>query len=417
MVFANLLVAQETAEHSRPPTLTGIFGAASYTTLACPLASCAVGGYAFGVDWDCSACSLCGGKYKKHTGDDLRASAGTKVYAAEAGNIKLTYSLGQGWGNGMLIEHTDVNGNKYVTQYLHVNPLPGLTKVTRLQQIATVADISGPHLHFGVWNSSYATLAQRGALPSTSAIVPPATTCCDSSNHCDGAFPQSFVNPIPEKPTGVSASDGTSSDFVTVQWNVSSGTSQYQVLRADCATCTVTTLSSQVSSLSYNDSSANIGKTYTYWVTASNAIGKSGNSSSDTGFRANSSSGTCTSPLVLAASGGTATGSTSGSSALNGSCGGSGAPEKVYKWTPSVSGSWTVSLCGSSYDTVLYVRSGLCSTGTTIACNDDTSNCSGSRSGNGSKVTIQVTGGQTYYIVVDGYSASSSGNFKLSVSR
>ena len=53
--------------------------------------------------------------------------------------------------------------------------------------------------------------------------------------------------------------------------------------------------------------------------------------------------GGCTSPTVIPAQGGTFTGTTSGTSVLAGSCGSSGsAPERVFQWTPTVSGTATI---------------------------------------------------------------------------
>ncbi len=80
------------------------------------------------------------------------------------------------------------------------------------------------------------------------------------------------------------------------------------------------------------------------------------------------------SPIVLPASGGTVSGATSGTSALAGSCGCSGtAPEPVYQWTPAVSGRATIHTCGAgtTFDTVLYLRSGACAGGPEVAagCN------------------------------------------------
>jgi hypothetical protein len=50
-----------------------------------------------------------------------------------------------------------------------------------------------------------------------------------------------------------------------------------------------------------------------------------------------------------------------------------------------------------------------------VSCNDDTSGCStGAGNGLGSRIRPNVTAGQTYFIVVDGY-GSSSGNFSLSI--
>src|SRR5438876_1002645 len=86
--------------------------------------------------------------------------------------------------------------------------------------------------------------------------------------------------------------------------------------------------------------------------------------------------GSCSSPTVLPAQGGTFGGATSGTNALAGSCGASGtAPEQVFQWTPAVSGTATIQTCGAgtNFDTVLYMRSGTCASGPEVAagCNDD----------------------------------------------
>jgi hypothetical protein len=84
-----------------------------------------------------------------------------------------------------------------------------------------------------------------------------------------------------------------------------------------------------------------------------------------------------------------------------------GAPDVVYAYTPVTS--WeviTISLCGSGYDTALWVYAG--GGGNTVACNDDF--C-----GLQSEIRqITVTGGVTYYIVVSGYDTA-CGSYTLSV--
>ena len=112
----------------------------------------------------------------------------------------------------------------------------------------------------------------------------------------------------------------------------------------------------------------------------------------------------CASALTMPPGGGTVGGLTSGADTLDPPNGcayldNSTAPEKVYAWTPATSGAWTVATCGSSVDTVLYVRSGDCVGGPTVACNDDA--C-----GLQSQVTVEATAGTTYYIVVDGYASA-----------
>src|SRR5438552_1705222 len=128
--------------------------------------------------------------------------------------------------------------------------------------------------------------------------------------------------------------------------------------------------------------------------------------------------GDCSSPTVIPAPGGTFSGTTSGTSALAGSCGRSGeSPERVFQWTPTVSGTATIQTCGAgtTFDTVLYLRSGVCASGPEVAagCNDDAcANASGLV--RGSRITPTVTAGQTYFIVVGGY-AGAQGAFSLTV--
>src|SRR2546425_3465194 len=124
----------------------------------------------------------------------------------------------------------------------------------------------------------------------------------------------------------------------------------------------------------------------------------------------------CASPIVIPSGGGTFAGTTSGTGTLSATCGSSlGSPEKVFAWTPGGSGSDTIQTCGAgtSYDTVLYMRSGGCQSGLEVACNDDA--CPNSTGlSRASQITVNVTAGQTYFIVVDGY-LGASGAFSLTV--
>jgi len=130
--------------------------------------------------------------------------------------------------------------------------------------------------------------------------------------------------------------------------------------------------------------------------------------------------GGCAGAVTIPAAGGVFTGTTSGASTLAGTCASSNnAPEQVFAWTPAASGQAQISTCSAtatSYDTVVYVRSGSCTSGAQIACNDDTTGCLTSEPNDhhGSRLTANVTAGQTYYIVVDGY-ATSHGAFTLTV--
>lgn len=126
----------------------------------------------------------------------------------------------------------------------------------------------------------------------------------------------------------------------------------------------------------------------------------------------------CQAAAVLPPGGGTFTGVTSGTGSLTGSCGSTGpSPERVYSWTPTASGTAVIATCGSGtlYDSVLHVHAGTCG-GADLGCNDDTAGCVTGEPNDhhGSRVSLTVTAGQTYVIVVDGYNGA-SGAYTLMV--
>lgn len=89
------------------------------------------------------------------------------------------------------------------------------------------------------------------------------------------------------------------------------------------------------------------------------------------------------------------------------------APDVVYSFTPDITGFVDIDLCGSSYDTKVFV---LDTSEEAIACSDDTYWVAGHSCGqwNAALEFLAVEEGQTYYIVVDGY-ATSCGNYELRV--
>lgn len=81
------------------------------------------------------------------------------------------------------------------------------------------------------------------------------------------------------------------------------------------------------------------------------------------------------------------------------------APGLWYK-LQNASGPVTLSLCGSSYDTKMGVFTGTCGTFTCVTGNDDFCSLQ-------SQVSFTATLGTTYYVLVTGYSSTSSGAFTL----
>jgi hypothetical protein len=133
--------------------------------------------------------------------------------------------------------------------------------------------------------------------------------------------------------------------------------------------------------------------------------------------------------VVIPSTGGPVSGTTSGTSKYSGSCAAAGtrtAPDVIYSFTPTKSGVATFHTCSplTKFDTVLYVRtSSSATTGSELACADDTIGCATGDTSpyadrHGSRFTLNVIAGTTYYVVVDGFTGStggSQGNFLLTV--
>src|SRR6266481_263782 len=126
----------------------------------------------------------------------------------------------------------------------------------------------------------------------------------------------------------------------------------------------------------------------------------------------------CNSQTVVGGCGGCFTGSIAATgSTADSTCGNTFvSSEQVFQWTPLVSGMATIDTrggagtCGAAtnFDSVLYVRTGNCDTGTELACNDD-GVCTPT-----STLSLPVTAGQTYFIFVDGFFGA-SGNFTVTI--
>ena len=93
-------------------------------------------------------------------------------------------------------------------------------------------------------------------------------------------------NSPPAVPTGISASDGTYPDRVSIAWNVSNSATYYQVYSNTSNSSSGASLLGSPAASPFNDTSATMGTSYWYFVKACNASGCSGFSASDSGFRA-----------------------------------------------------------------------------------------------------------------------------------
>jgi len=92
------------------------------------------------------------------------------------------------------------------------------------------------------------------------------------------------------------------------------------------------------------------------------------------------------------------------------------APDVVYSYTPATNMTILASLCtpgtNTDYDTKLYIYEGACP-GTVTGCSDDACDAP-MYSSYVSELTADLTAGNTYYFVVDGY-GTSDGNYTLNV--
>ncbi|MBI5058656.1 LamG domain-containing protein [candidate division KSB1 bacterium] len=95
-----------------------------------------------------------------------------------------------------------------------------------------------------------------------------------------------------------------------------------------------------------------------------------------------------------------------------------GGPDVIYEFTPLVSGAYSVSLCGSQFDTFLYVRSGgLCPGSVQIACNDNGCHApADTLTLPQSYLDLPLAADSTYFVIVSRADTSTNGDYVLSIS-
>lgn len=140
----------------------------------------------------------------------------------------------------------------------------------------------------GAQPSEGSVYLQKSVTTGTSEIYySPGTGTIGNSWGNDFALTMSTEPVAPTAPTGVSASDGTSTAKIRITWNASSGATDYKVYRnTSDSSASAKLLASSVKSSYYDDTTAEVGTTYYYWVVAHNSIGDSDYSASDYGWRA-----------------------------------------------------------------------------------------------------------------------------------
>lgn len=121
-------------------------------------------------------------KWKRHTGEDIRAALGTPVWAAADGTVVIAGRV-KGYGNLVAIDH----GSGMVTRYGHLNEIMVNvgSQVKRGDTIGTVGKTgkaTGSHLHFEVIERNKfrdpgaflrGTTATEGAVRTATRAAPP----------------------------------------------------------------------------------------------------------------------------------------------------------------------------------------------------------------------------------------------------
>jgi hypothetical protein len=141
---------------------------------------------------------------------------------------------------------------------------------------------AGPASEVGVTTASVRTFTDTAGEAATAyTYTVKATTAAGSSASSAGDAGWRNLS----APTGVAASDGTSTGSVTVTWAAASGANGYKVFRAVGAGATTQIGTTAASIRTFTDTTANAGVTYTYSVKATSSLGDSAASATNTGWR------------------------------------------------------------------------------------------------------------------------------------
>lgn len=108
------------------------------------------------------------------------------------------------------------------------------------------------------------------------------TNTCGSSGYSSGASGSSA--PSPSVPSGVAATDGTSCTAITVSWTAAANAAGYEVHRNSLNSATGRVLLGMAASSPFQDTTAQRGATYYYWVRSTNPCANSSYSTPDSGF-------------------------------------------------------------------------------------------------------------------------------------
>ena len=214
---------------------------------------------------------------------------------------------------------------------------------------------------------------------------------------------------IPLTPSGLNASDGTTIGSVQISWGSSLFADSYTLWRSgtDDVSAAVIVVDS-LWATSYQDFATDVNESYFYWVSATNELGTSQLSDSDSGFHSPSRSpnDAFVDAIILEGSQLTASGTNLDATEESGEpthAGVGGGKSVWWTWTSPASGSVEINTVGSGFDTVLAVYQGSrVDDLTRITSNDDIDYGVVLQS----RVTFEAVAGQAYQIAVDGWSGA-----------
>lgn len=211
---------------------------------------------------------------------------------------------------------------------------------------------------------------------------------------------------VPMPPSGLNASDGSTLGSVRVSWGSSLFSDSYTLWRNgtdDASTATI--IADNLATTSHQDVTAAVDEIYYYWASATNELGTSPLSNSDSGFYSPSRSpnDAFEDRTLLVGYESTASGTNLDATEESGEPthhGVGGGKSVWWTWTAPASGNVEINTAGSGFDTVLAIYEGSrVDDLTRLASNDDIDYGRVLQS----RVVLSVTAGQSYQIAVDGY--------------
>jgi fibronectin type 3 domain-containing protein len=249
-----------------------------------------------------------GGRLVAHLSDGSAADyvntaiSGTGQYDAV---FTLTYSAGSA-GQQLVVQWTQASGTGNVT--LQGVALAGSQSGAPNPPLGVAASDGNPTSVTVTWNASATatsysvyrstTQGQQGSSVGTTnntsltdtsvtpnvqyyySVVATNASGSSATSAQDGGYAGTL---LPDVPTGVAASDGTSPTSVTVTWNVSSRATGYSIFRANTQGGTESPVGTSTTT-SFTDSTVTAGVQYYYSVAATNSAGSSAHSAQDGGF-------------------------------------------------------------------------------------------------------------------------------------